>query len=351
MKQYRKIYMLLLCFLLLNVTGCKNQKQGGEIQEKVEETAKNEIKKEISRREEVSETKEAKESRETIELQPVEEILPLVNKREVEHNFLTLTATPRKRGTTENRKAGDFLFQKMKDYGYEVSFQEFDGYRTTNAAQFFNDFSNRNPNKEEPIFRGRNIISKRPDFDTKKPTVIYSAHYDTTTDNIGALDNGAGVCSLLEVARILSKAELPYNIQFIFFDSEEYYLQGSRHFVYALSEEEMKNIYANFNVDMVGNEKARSLIFVGKEEGELYLHAKDIFKDRGVQFSIWGQSDDMSFEKRKMRAIRYTSVDTFSKEFEPKIWTKEEDRSWVSIDRLVEDIDIIGTYAIKLEVK
>lgn len=59
----------------------------------------------------------------------------------------------------------------------------------------------------------------------------------------------------------------------------------------------------------------------------------------------------MSFEKRKMRAIRYTSVDTFSKEFEPKIWTKEEDRSWVSIDRLVEDIDIIGTYAIKLEVK
>lgn len=353
----KRLHLWMIFGILILLSGCtapleeemRPERSDSEIgkdikEEKVasDEAGKRESGKEVSAKKEASEKKALKK---------ITEVLPLLNQKEVENNFKILTATPRKRGTKDNQKAGDFLLQKMKDYGYEASFQEFDGFRTKNAAQFFENFENRNPNNEKPIFRGRNIVCMREDFDPALPTVIYSAHYDTTTDNIGAFDNASGVCSLLETARVLQDAKLPYNIKFVFFDSEEYYLQGSRHFVYALNEEEMKNIYANFNVDMVGNKKARSLLFVGNEEGELFWQAKQIFKDKKIGFSIWGQSDDMSFEKRNIKAIRYTSVDTFSKEFEPKLWTKEEDTSWVSIKHLMEDIEIIATYAIKLKVQ
>lgn len=280
-----------------------------------------------------------------------EPIISLIKRREVENNLKEITSTPRKRGTDDNVRAGEFLFNKMKSYGYDVEFQEFEGYRTASPAQMFEEFNNLNPNNEDPIFNGRNIVCQRSDFDPSIPTVIYSAHYDTTTDNIGVLDNASGVCSLLEVARILSSAKLPYNIQFVFFDSEEYYLQGSRFFVKSLSEEEMKNIYANFNVDMVGNEKARDLIFVAKEDEELYKQAQQTFADKQIQRSQWGQSDDMSFRAGGIKSIRYTSVDIFSKEFDPKLWTREEDSSWVNIDKLLEDIDIIGTFATKLKIE
>lgn len=238
----------------------------------------------------------------------------------------------------------------MKSYGYDVKFQEFKGHRTASLAQMLEEFNNLNPNNEEPIFNGRNIICQRSDFDSNLPTVIFSAHYDTTTDNIGVLDNASGVCALLEVARILNSVKLDYNIKFIFFDSEEYYLQGSRYYVKLLNDDEIRNIYANINVDMVGNEKARDLIFVAQEDEELYRQAQQIFSDKQIKCNQWGQSDDMSFRARKIKCIRYTSVDIFSKEFEPKIWTKEDDSSWVNIDRLLEDIDIIGTYAIELKI-
>ncbi|MDO4719106.1 MAG: M28 family peptidase [Peptostreptococcaceae bacterium] len=276
-------------------------------------------------------------------------IISLIDVTEVENNLREITSSSRKRGTEENIKAGAFLYNKMRSYGYDVEFQEFDGYETS-LVQMMNDFKDLNPNKGSPIFKGRNIICQRSDFDADRPTMVYSAHYDTTTDNIGALDNASGVCALMEVARILASAELPYNIKFVFFDSEEYYLQGSRFFVNSMSENDRNHIYANFNVDMVGNEKARDLVFVTNEEDELFKEAKRIFPKEQIKSSQWGQSDDMSFGRAGIKNIRYTSVDIFSEEFDPSIWTKETDAFWVDMNKLAEDIHIIGTYATEIEI-
>lgn len=270
----------------------------------------------------------------------------LLDRKELELNFQAITAVTRKRGTEGNRQAGEFIRNKMESYGYEVSFQEFDGYRST-VIQMYNDFWSPNPNNEAPLFRGRNIIVKPKKVRAELPTVVFTAHYDTTTDNIGAFDNASGVVTMMEVARIIQNADLPYNPEFVFFDSEEYYIQGSRHFLRSLSEEERAKIVLNFNVDMVGNRKARSLIFVNSEGDPLREEVKRTLSEFDVRFDIWGMSDDVAFEAWKIPNFRYTSVDTFSKEFDPSVFTKEHDRSWVEMEMLAEDVHLIGTFALR----
>ena len=64
---------------------------------------------------------------------------------------------------------------------------------------------------------GENIIvTKKSATDTTKNLII-SAHYDSAEDSAGANDNGSGVAAVLELARILKDAEMPYNINFILF--------------------------------------------------------------------------------------------------------------------------------------
>lgn len=56
-----------------------------------------------------------------------------------------------------------------------------------------------------------------------KETVLVCAHMDTKYDTPGALDNGTGVLMLMEMMKQLQGEGLPYNIDFVPFNSEEYF--------------------------------------------------------------------------------------------------------------------------------
>lgn len=83
--------------------------------------------------------------------------------------------------------------------------------------------------------------------------IIVSAHYDGV-DTPAANDNGSGTSVLMEMARILAseKIELPYDIKFIAFGSEETGLLGSSAYVYQMDSEEVKRTLAVVNIDMIG---------------------------------------------------------------------------------------------------
>ena len=51
--------------------------------------------------------------------------------------------------------------------------------------------------------------------------IIIGAHYDVYGNSDGADDNGSGVVGLLELARMLSKENLKYRIDFVFYTLEE----------------------------------------------------------------------------------------------------------------------------------
>ncbi len=83
--------------------------------------------------------------------------------------------------------------------------------------------------------------------------IIVGAHYDGV-DTPAANDNGSGTAVMMEIAKILTseKIDLPYDIQFIAFGSEEAGLLGSSAYVYGMDNEEAKRTLALINLDMVG---------------------------------------------------------------------------------------------------
>lgn len=86
-----------------------------------------------------------------------------------------------------------------------------------------------------------------------KKKIVISAHYDGV-DTPAANDNASGTATILEIARILSeeKIELPYDIQFIAFGSEEVGLVGSSDYTRTMGSIAADNTLAVINFDMVG---------------------------------------------------------------------------------------------------
>jgi aminopeptidase YwaD len=83
--------------------------------------------------------------------------------------------------------------------------------------------------------------------------VIICGHYDTITGK-GTNDNGSGVATILEVARLLQNIQTEYSIKFINFSGEEDGLVGSQNFVSSVvnATSPKMNIKLVFNIDEVG---------------------------------------------------------------------------------------------------
>ncbi len=123
---------------------------------------------------------------------------------------------PRVPNTEAHRQCGDYLAEKLQEYGAKVEEQTFE-------AEAF----------DGTMLNLRNIIGTyRP---KQQKRILLAAHWDTrpfadkdtvNTDEpiLGANDGGSGVAVLLETARVLSFADtMPdVGIDIIFFDGEDY---------------------------------------------------------------------------------------------------------------------------------
>jgi len=83
--------------------------------------------------------------------------------------------------------------------------------------------------------------------------VIICGHYDTITGK-GTNDNGSGVATIFEVARLMQSIPTEYSIKFINFSGEEDGLIGSQNFVSSVvnATSPKMNIKLVFNIDEVG---------------------------------------------------------------------------------------------------
>ena len=86
-------------------------------------------------------------------------------------------------------------------------------------------------------------------------TVVVGGHLDSVQEGPGINDNGSGVAAVLETARWMAEAGIePANrVRFAFWAAEEDDLDGSRHYVEALSAAEISRTAAYLNVDMVAS--------------------------------------------------------------------------------------------------
>jgi hypothetical protein len=121
-------------------------------------------------------------------------------------------------GSSASDDVRDYLKTTLNGYGLETRVQEAVGGTDKLGGTYV-------------MARVRNLIAVLPGAD---PTgkLFLVAHYDSVQVSYGANDDGAGVATLLETARILSQGPRPRNdVVFVFTDAEEACLCGAEAFV------------------------------------------------------------------------------------------------------------------------
>ncbi|MBR4971515.1 MAG: Zn-dependent exopeptidase M28 [Oscillospiraceae bacterium] len=94
-----------------------------------------------------------------------------------------------------------------------------------------------------------NVILEMPG--QREETIVFTAHYDSTSLSQGAYDNMSGSVGLLGIAEYFTKHPHSYGLRFVWCGSEERGLLGAK--AYCRDHEEaLKNVVLNINLDMIG---------------------------------------------------------------------------------------------------
>ncbi len=140
----------------------------------------------------------------------------------------------KRRGTPALQNTLNWIKNKYISYGYSASqMQEFSFQNAGNTC--------------------KNLVLTKTGTVYPNTFVIICGHYDTIAGT-GTNDNGSGVTTIFEVARLLQNIPTEYSIKFINFSGEEDGLIGSQHFVSTVvnaTTPKMK-IKLVFNIDEVG---------------------------------------------------------------------------------------------------
>lgn len=137
-------------------------------------------------------------------------------------------------------------------------------------------------------------------------TIVIGGHYDTVPAGPGAGDNGSGTAVFLELARVMNTRPQPqHTLVFIAFDAEEFGLYGSRAYVNELSDEQLRNMRAMLNFDMLGA-GGGPLILMG--DGNVSLLARSSAQQlkidaRNAQMPANAGSDHESFARRGVDTV------------------------------------------------
>ncbi|HEX2916106.1 MAG TPA: M28 family metallopeptidase [Chloroflexia bacterium] len=185
-------------------------------------------------------------------------------------------------------QAGDYLVNELKKLGFNPVIQPFQSTGTRGAGL-------------------RNIVVRRAGSNPRAVHLL-TAHWDSSPTRLfppvcnglapGANDNGSGVASLLEIARLLGpQASEPSpafqdDLELVFFDGEEFGYLGSQYLVSHWASDSSVNplnlpLGAVVNLDMVGYSggKARGEIWAVTEDAASQALARE-GQDLAVTFGI-----------------------------------------------------------------
>ena len=146
--------------------------------------------------------------------------------------------------------------------------------------------------------QSHNVILELPG--EVEETIVFTAHYDSTSLSQGAYDNMSGSVGLLGIAEYFTKHPHKYGLRFIFCGSEERGLLGAKAYCRD-HEEELKNVVLNINLDMIGcimgkliacctcEEKLVHYIeYLGSEQGRGIRAYQDVYSSDSTPFADKG---------------------------------------------------------------
>jgi hypothetical protein len=96
----------------------------------------------------------------------------------------------------------------------------------------------------------QSVVGRLPGYLGEGPAMMVGGHFDSVAGAPGANDDGSGVATAMELARVMSQFEWPLDIYFGFWNAEEIGLHGS----YEVADEFMTRgieILVYYNIDML----------------------------------------------------------------------------------------------------
>lgn len=151
------------------------------------------------------------------------------------------------------KDAALWIASKLKEFGYETLYN----LGTDNEGLDIFTYENTITNKTEMAY---NVVFKKESSSNKK--VVIGTHfdnvYDLTLDNgrlmtDGTYDNGVGVATLIETARVLKDKNLPFDLEFVAFDAQEFGWYGSKRYLSNQLDKENIILMINFDKNAIGD--------------------------------------------------------------------------------------------------
>jgi aminopeptidase YwaD len=154
----------------------------------------------------------------------------------------------------------------------------------------------------------RNIVARTAGASEAR-RVVLCAHFDTMINTPGAMDNASGVAALLALAEHLKDRSLPYALEFVAFNGEEYLPIGDDEYVrragdsfdqirYAMNMDGIGPVYASSSITML----AAAPEFQAQIEGIAAAYPKVVWVEP------WPESNHSTFAMRGIPAIAFSSL-------------------------------------------
>lgn len=156
----------------------------------------------------------------------------------------------------------------------------------------------------------RNIVAELNNDLENDGVLIIGAHYDTTPESSGANDNGSGMAVSMVLAEELLDDDLPFDVRFVLFGSEETGLHGSKYYVETLSDDESERVLGMINLDAMGAGKVQ--VFGTESMESLAYEVADAagieLSDNELDLSVYG-SDHQPFMEAGYEDVLWLSAD------------------------------------------
>ena len=195
--------------------------------------------------------------------------------------------------------------------------------------------------QEEYEGKSHNVILDLPG--EREETIVFTAHYDSTSLSQGAYDNMSGSIGLLGIAKFFAEHPHSYGMRFIWCGSEERGLLGAKAYC-ADHEEELKKIVLNINLDMIGCIMGKFIACCTTEE-KLTHYLNYFAMEKGWGLSVRQDvysSDSTPFADKGVPAVSFARIAP------PNTGTIHNSYDTVALmsgEQMVKDIDFICAFA------
>ena len=189
--------------------------------------------------------------------------------------------------------------------------------------------------------QSHNVILELPG--ELEQTIVFTAHYDSTSLSQGAYDNMSGSVGLLGIAEHFSKNPHRYGMRFVWCGSEERGLLGAKAYCRD-HEEELKNVVLNINLDMIGCIMGK-LIACCTSEDKLVHYIEYLASEQGRGIRAYQDvysSDSTPFADKGIPAVSFARIAPSNT---ATIHNSYDTMAVMKAEHMLQDIDFINAFA------